>query len=196
MKESFSYRVQGGLLLIGKRGNGHSRETVPDPSAPQGGTVGLFVSILVRYPEVASVTYRRESHSLKLAVLVKSLLPEARASALKDLLGKSIRAYAWLTGRDVRVLDVQVTARQGVSTVELQRDVDSLTQTELSMALTLVRQFFGEELVVDQIPHVEGEELAVQEELIEEMLEDLRDSRQQPNLIAFREEGRVLVFNQ
>ncbi len=181
--------------MIGKRGN-RSREAAPESPASQGGPVGLFVSILVRYPEVASVTYRRESRSLKLAVLVKSLLPEDRVAALKDRLGKSIRAYAWLTGREARVVDLQVTARQNVSVVELKRDVDTLTQTELSMVLAVARQFFGDELVVDQLPSIESEDLAVQEELIEEMLEDLRGSRQQPNLIAFREEGRVLVFNQ
>jgi hypothetical protein len=162
----------------------------------QGGTVGLFVSILVRYPEIASVTYRRDSHSLKLTVLVKSRLADEHIPDLAALLEKSIRAYAGLVKRQVRLFGLEVKVRQGVSVVELRRDVDSLTQNEISMALTLTRQFFGDKLVVDSIPSVEGEELAVQEELIEEMLDDLRDSTHQQNLIAFREEGRVLVFNQ
>ena len=182
--------------MIGKRGKRRPQTTVSESTSHQGGTVSLFVSILVRYPEVASVTYRRETHSLKLAVLTKSLIPEERAAALKGLVGKSIVAYTRLVGREVRVFDLEVKANQGVSVVEMWRDLDSLTQNELSMVLTLTRHFFGDALVVDQIPHVEGEELAVQEELIEEMLEDLRDSRQQPNLIALRDEGRVLVFNQ
>ncbi len=182
--------------MIGKRGKRRPQTALPESTSHQGGTVSLFVSILVRYPEVASVTYRRETHSLKLAVLTKTLIPGESAASLKSLVGKSIVAYGRLVGREVRVFDLDVKANQGVSIVEMWRDLDSLTQNELSMVLTLVRQFFGDALVVDQIPHVEGEDLAVQEELIEEMLEDLRDSRQQPNLIALRDEGRVLVFNQ
>ncbi len=180
--------------MIGKRGKGRPQAAAPE--LHQGGTVSLFVSILVRYPEVASVTYRRESHSLKLALLVKTQMPEERVAALKDLVGKSITAYARLAGREVRVLELEVKSRQDVTVVEMWRDLDSLTQNELSMVLMVLRQFCGNELVVDQIPHIESEDLAVQEELIEEMLEDLRDSRQQPSLIAFRDEGRVLVFNQ
>lgn len=182
--------------MNGKRGKHRPQAAVPETGSHQGGTVSLFVSILVRYPEIASVTYRRESHSLKLAVLAKAPTPEQRGPELKDLVGKSVTAYARLVGREVRVFDLKVNARQGVTIVEMWRDLDSLTQNELSMALTVIRRFFGDSLVIDQIPHVEGEELAVQEELIEEMLEDLREPRQQANLIAFRDEGRVLVFNQ
>jgi hypothetical protein len=189
--------VRGGFgLKRDKRRNRRAPAAVAECPANQGGTVSLFVSILVRYPEVASVTYRRESHCLRLSVLVRSGLPEERVAALRERIGKSIQAYVRLVDRETRVFDLAVKARQGVSVVEMWRDIDSLTQNELSLILTVVREFFGDELVVDSLPHVESEDLAVQEELIEEMLDDLRDFRQQPNLIAFREEGRVLVFNQ
>jgi hypothetical protein len=183
------------LLLVGSRG-AHNPTAVISDASPHQGTVGLFVSILVRYPEVASVTYRRDSHSLKLTLLVKSRLDEGRLAVLRDLLHKSVTVYSRLVRRAIRLCELQVKTRQGLTVLELRRDVDSLTQNEISMVLGLTRQFFGEELVVDHIPNVAGDELAVQEELIEEMLDDLRDSTAQPNLIAFREEGRVLVFNQ
>lgn len=181
--------------MSGKRGRDRPAAAVPEAATHQAGTAGLFVSILVRYPEVASVTYYGESHSLKFTVLVRSLLPGERAEALRRLLEKSVQVYCRLSRRELRLFRLEVCARDGVSVVEVWRDADSVTQNELSMALTLIRQFFGDELVVDQIPSVEGEDLVVQEELIEEMLEDLRDSRQRASLIAFREEGRVLVFN-
>ncbi|RJQ12119.1 MAG: hypothetical protein C4551_00065 [Bacillota bacterium] len=155
----------------------------------------MFVSILVRYPEIARVTYHRETHCLKLAVLVKSHLDEEAVSRLRDLIAKSVKAYARLSGREVRVVDLSVTTREGVSVAEMWRDLDSLTQSELSMTLALLRESFGQELVVDQFPGMDGEDLSFQEELIEEMLEDLRGAKHQPNLIAFREEGRVLIFN-
>jgi hypothetical protein len=39
------------------------------------------------------------------------------------------------------------------------------------------------------------EDLLVQEEIIDEMLQDVKDCRQDKNIVAFREEGRVVVFN-
>lgn len=166
------------------------------PVAHQGGTVGLFVSILTRYPEVASVTYKGETHCLRLTFIVRSALPGERVRELKDLLAKAVTGYAWLARQEVRWFELEAVVRQGVSVLELWRDLDSLTQDELSLILTLTAEFLGEDLVVDQVPAVDGDDLVAQDELIAEMLEDLRSTRTQPNLIAFREEGRVLVFNQ
>jgi hypothetical protein len=184
--------------LVGSQDKRRCRRgrTSGSQACDQGGTVGLFVSILVRYPEVASVTYRRETRSLRVSLLARSVLTSDCVASLRDRLDKSIRAYARLVGRDVRVFDLAVKTKSGVSVVQWWRDIDSLTQGELSLVLAVARSFLGEKLVVDHLPHIEVEELAVQEELIEEMLENLRDSRQPPNLIAFREEGRVLVYNQ
>ncbi len=193
-----SSTFEGGLPSVGKRGTSRPSPTASDVSAQpyQGSSVGLFVSILVRYPEVASVTYCRDSHSLRLTFLLRESLSEERSAAWRSLLEKSVRAYTALTGRTVRLFDVQVKVKGTVTVIEMWRDVDSLTQGELSVVLSCAAETFGDRLVVDQVPHIEMDELAAQEEIIEEMLEDLRESRHQPSLIAFREEGRVLVYNQ
>lgn len=184
--------------MIGRPGRHRPRTLGQDSPTPQGGTASLFVSILVRYPEVASVSYSRDAHSLRLSVLVSRSVGPDSAGQLRDLLRKSIRAYCRLVNREVRVFDLEVKAARAVSVVEIWRDLESLTRDELSMTLAIIQGFFGPSLVVDQFPHVGGEELAVQEQLIEEMLEGLRDAREarrEPNLIAFRDEGRVLVYS-
>jgi len=183
--------------LLGRKGRG---EPAPDSSEPvspqQAGTVGLFVSILVRYPEVATVTYRRDTHSVKLTFLVRSALSAKRVASFRALVEKSVRVYTTLRRRTVRLMELEARVSSPVSVLEMRRDIESLTQGELSMILALAAEAFGKDLVVDRLPDVEHDELAAQEELIEEMLEDLRESPHEPNLIAFREEGRVLVFNQ
>lgn len=182
--------------MFGKRGRTSPAAAWGEIPAHSGGTVGLFVSILVRYPEVANITYRRETHSLKLTVLLRSRLPAPEAARFQRVLVRSVETYVRLSRRSARLVGADIAARDGVTVVELRRDIDSLTQTELAMLLTLVREFFGANLVVESLPPVELDELTAQEEYIEEMLDDLRDAPQAPNLIAFREEGRVLVFNQ
>jgi len=183
--------------LLGSKRRGGSAPAASDAVSPQqAGTVGLSVSILVRYPEVASVTYRRDSHSVKLAFLIRSALGDGDVAAFRSLVERSIRAYAALRKRRVHLFELEAKVCSGVSVFEMRRDINSLTQGELSMVLGLAAEFFGESLVVDRAPDVESDELAAQEELIEEMLDDLRDSPRESNLIAFREEGRVLIFNQ
>ena len=80
--------------------------------------------------------------------------------------------------------------------VEIRRDVSTLTQEEISLVIALMRMEFRQQLVVDPGDSLYEDELALQDEMIEQMLEDLRESRSDRRLVAFREEGRVMVFNQ
>ena len=75
------------------------------------------------------------------------------------------------------------------------RDVASLSQEELALVIGLMKDTLGDRLVVDHNDGSPDEDLSMQEELIQEMLEDIKEDKLEKNLIAFREEGRVLVFN-
>ena len=63
------------------------------------------------------------------------------------------------------------------------------------MVIELVHMNFNQNLVSEKNDSLMEEDLLMQEELIEHMLENLKISSPEKNLIAFREEGRVLVFN-
>ena len=83
----------------------------------------------------------------------------------------------------------------GLTFLEIIRNIESLTQEEIALITGVIREFFEEYLLLDQEDTLQEEDTVLQEEMIEHMLEDLKDSRQEKRLIGFREEGRVLVFN-
>jgi len=159
------------------------------------GGAGLLVSILLRFPEVGSVTFDPACHSLRFTLLINRRISAARYEKLRGLMLESLSALAFLQGFQPRLVDVTRTSFRGVTAIEVARDAETLSREEIALLISLAREGFGEELVVDAEADLPEEDMLVQEQLIDEALDHLRDARQPYNLIAYREGGRVLVFN-
>ncbi len=158
-------------------------------------SVGLLISILVRYPELASLNFDPKEQSLKFTFLATKLLSEEEFRKLRDLTEASLDAYWNLGRRKPSDFSFTISSFAGVSVLEMTRDVASLSQEELALVIGLMKDTLGDRLVVDHNDGSPDEDLSMQEELIQEMLEDIKEDKLEKNLIAFREEGRVLVFN-
>jgi len=79
--------------------------------------------------------------------------------------------------------------------LKIVRDVKTLSKGEIALIITLLRDNFKNRLVTDHNDSMLEEDLLVQEELIEDMLENLKKGQANHKLIGIREDGRVLVFN-
>ena len=159
------------------------------------GSAGLLVSILLRFPEVGSVTYDPQHHALRFTMLFRGKLTAQSFGELRELVTESVLALSQLQGVEVRIIDVERTAFKGVTALAVLRDVETLTREEIAMLIALARSRFGDGMVVEAESGLIEEDLLVQEQLIDAALDDLRDARQHQNLIAYREGGRVMVFN-
>ncbi|MEW6227122.1 MAG: hypothetical protein AB1700_03370 [Bacillota bacterium] len=160
-------------------------------------SVSLLISILVRYPEIATVNFVPEGKILKFTFMLSKPLSADLWGAFEKRLVESVQGYAALVHGEEPMLQVERRDHAEVSLVEISRDIDTLTQEEISLIIELARTELGSSLVTeDPIPDsVLDEELLLQDEMIENMLEDLKESILQRKLIGFREEGRVFVFN-
>jgi hypothetical protein len=158
-------------------------------------SMSLIAFLLVRYPEIGSVRFDPVLKTLQFSfVLVKSLLEEEYITFKEQLL-LSLSNISQLQARDLGRIQVNYTEYDGLTFLEIMRDIESLNQEEIALIIGVVRQSFEGYLLLDQEEALQEEDEVLQEEMIEHMLEDLKDSRQEKRLIGFREEGRVLVFN-
>lgn len=156
-------------------------------------SVGLLVSILVRYPEVGTINVDEAEQLLKFKFFLTK-----EASDLEqycEQLKTSLQLFNQLEGRTCRVCSLDFRQEDGVVVFEVKRDIETVTQNELNLLVDLFRQYFFDTLVSDQGEEVPEEELLMQDELIRHMLENLRTNRLDKSVLALREEGRVLVFN-
>lgn len=157
--------------------------------------VGLLISILLRYPEVGTINYEPEANMLKFVfVLSREISPE-QWICVKHRLRSSMETFNLLEGRKVRACNLDYVAAQGLTIVEIGRDAETLVQEEISLLVGLMKQEFLGDLVVDEQETAGEEDLLMQEEYITRMLESIRGVLPPRKVIAFREKGRVMVFN-
>lgn len=160
-------------------------------------SVSLLISILVRYPEVGSLHYDPQEQAMRFTFLLTRALSDEAFVQLEQRITGSLEALSYLEARPPRQLRLERSLLgDHLTMIEIQRDVGSLTQEEISLVISLMRSSFRHELIIDPGDSLYEDELALQDEMIEQMLEDLRGSRSDRRLVAFREEGRVMVFNQ
>ncbi|HHY47350.1 MAG TPA: hypothetical protein GX506_08660 [Firmicutes bacterium] len=170
-------------------------------------SVNLLMSILVRYPEIMTVKFDPQSRSLRLTLAVRrprardrersEARPPARElfSVFEKRLRDSLASYSGLLGTKPAEISVDIIESGSFSLINVRRDVGTLTQEEISLMIDIAGEVFGEDLVREQEGSLVEEERIAQDEMIENMLDDLRESLQVRKLIGFREEGRVVVFN-
>lgn len=158
-------------------------------------SVGLLISILVRYPEVATINFDPENKFLKFTFIYSKVLGKKELDNLHNKLMDSIEIYNLLEGKEPKLVSLNHQIYDNLTMIEIQRDLDTLVQEEITLIVNLFHQHLHTNLVTEGSDQLFGEDLAAQEELIEHMLESIKYSKQEKYLYAFREEGRVLVFN-
>ncbi|GBF32700.1 hypothetical protein DCCM_0896 [Desulfocucumis palustris] len=174
------------MTILGLQYKG--REDVTD-------SVGLLISILVRYPEVATIKYDPGEHVLKFTFIAAGVVETEKLDSIKDNLINSIEVFNILEGKEVRVTKINCQTCHNLTMVEVQRDVDTLVQEEIALIVELIHQLMENDLVMEGNDALFEEDLIIQEEIIEHMLESVKGTAGDKDLFAFREEGRVLVFN-
>jgi hypothetical protein len=158
-------------------------------------SVGLLISILVRYPQVASINFDPLEQILRFNFICSQVLNEQEFEEFKMLLYNSNQTYNYLEKKDALLIEIVHQVYDDLTLVEIKRDVGTLVQEEIALVVAVFNQFMGGNLVSDINEAIIEEDLIVQEEIIEHMLESVRSSVEDQRLYAFREEGKVMVFN-
>ncbi len=158
-------------------------------------SMSLIAFLLVRYPEIGTVRFDPEQKTLQFSFILNNILKETDFESFKENLLLSINTISELQERNSGSIQIKFSVCDGLTFLEILRDIDSLNQEEIALIIGVVHRYFDGDLLLDQQENLQEEDIVLQEEMIEHMLEDLKDSRQEKRLIGFREEGRVLIFN-
>lgn len=153
--------------------------------------VGLLISILLRYPEVCSVRYLREQHALKFQFL---LYASSSLALLPQKLLEALGVFHILEKKAIKICKVEGQRKEDYYHLTVTRDVESMNQSEVGLIVDLVKGNSTNELLYEQLD-LQEDELDFQEEVIAQILEHLQKNELDKNVIALRDEGRVLVYN-
>lgn len=158
-------------------------------------SVSLLISILVRYPQVGSINFDPDKQALKFNFIFSQEFEENDLQKFKTDFVNSLETYNLLEGKKPREIILTYQTGENLTILEVKRDVDTLSHEEISLIIALVEETFLQTLVTEKNEYFLEEDLQMQEEMIGHMLENLKGTTQGKKLLAFREEGRVLVFN-
>lgn len=157
-------------------------------NVPEG--VGLLISILVRYPEVCSVRYLQKEHSLEFRFILHDVVNQVK---LREKLCDALEVYHRLEGNVMRTCTVDFGGEESLSILTITRDIQTISQVEVSLMVELIKIELMKELVYEEF-ELEEDELAFQEKVIGDILEAVKKGNMDKSFIAVREEGRVLVY--
>ncbi|GAC1303819.1 MAG: hypothetical protein NVSMB21_03500 [Vulcanimicrobiaceae bacterium] len=168
-----------------------THDRVPSESSD---AVGLIVTLLVRFPEIATIVSHPTDGTLTLSFGVVGALDRASASEVRERVNDYVRALLTCARETPSVLEVRCESDAGMSFVRVTRDVATFTREELAVLVAVLAERFAERLVRGPGADEAFEDDDVADEVVEYALEALREPAQQRSLVGFREEKRVLVY--
>lgn len=157
--------------------------------------INLLISILVRFPEIATVNYDAENNTIKFTFMLFKIPDINEFAKFQHLVISSISAYHVLEGTKEVVADVRLIPCDKLAILAVLRDVVTLSKGEITLIIALLRENFKSSLVTDNNDAMLEEDLAIQDEVIDNMLENIKSKQYGKGLIGIREDGKVLVFN-
>lgn len=157
--------------------------------------ISLLVSILIRYPEISSLHFDPKSRSLAFNFLVRGLIPQENLRSFRTKLSSCLDVFHQIGGDQNHTTSILSEDFNGVTRLIVAREVDTLSQHEISLIIHVIYDHFTDKLVSDYNDSILEEELLLQEEMIDSMLLDVSGASQEKDFIAYREDGRVMVFN-
>ena len=158
-------------------------------------SVGLLISVLVRYPEIGTVKYEPRQQTIRMSLLITGELTEADWTRTEATLFETLEVYHMLEQREPSVVRVDAENLGNLTAISLTRDVTTLTPEEIYTIVEFFRERFTGRLVTEPVEMGSEEDWMAQDEAIESMLATVEQNRSKGNLIAIREEGRLMVFH-
>jgi len=151
---------------------------------------GLLISILLRYPEMGSIRCIQETQVLTMNFLVADKYDFEK---LSTKLANALEVFHQIEGRKMKVFEIERSG-QGIEKFILTRDLATLTLDEMNLAIEIIKDALGKDLIAEE--DLLGEEdMLFQEEMILYTLAAVRSKGAENSLTALREDGQVLVFN-
>lgn len=153
--------------------------------------IGLLGTLLICFPAMSKVTLDVKEKGM----IMDFTLTEPPADT--DDFDKK-RKFIMDSLEFYNQLEKSTGGKCGVSysncAIHVFRDWDTLTSEEISLLVTLVRDKFSSTLQADFVPFIEAEDLYVRREAINPCILQLRRKSPKRNIVAIREDNRVMVY--
>ncbi|GAX91799.1 hypothetical protein [Effusibacillus lacus] len=154
----------------------------------------LLISMLIRYPEVSSVRYDPNNRSLIFTFFLQGKLDQARQSACMDNLRIYFDTCANFDRHFPPLGELVFMPLEDITVVTYEQLVNRVSTSEIHLLTAVLQDHFAKQVALDPLM-IEEEDLEMQEELINRLLDHRGILEEQQQIVAYREGGKVFVYN-
>ncbi|HEY8392963.1 MAG TPA: hypothetical protein VIL83_09595 [Capillibacterium sp.] len=159
------------------------------------GAMSFIVSLLIRYPELATLKLNPEDSSLIFSLIFRYKFSPEEKKSFREEIKMSLETLAALERVEPQSIEVSFRRQDDLSFVEIKRDLATFSPEELPLVLKIIDRHYAPYLIKEADNETGEEDLLFQDEMIAHMLDELKEAPPERELIGIREEGRVMIFN-
>lgn len=156
----------------------------------------IFISVLLRYPEFNAVKYDAAKEEIKIEVALQEEIEQENQDSFNFELDQCMKIYGGLSGKEINYISISFEKyhQSNITILRYKRDVETLTEGEVEIFASLLQKHFNESIISDsgKIITEDGFKKKVKANLLHKIN---REKATGNNFLAYRDHGRVLVFN-
>ncbi|HEU4964106.1 MAG TPA: hypothetical protein VFV52_09695 [Bacilli bacterium] len=164
------------------------------PRLQESAGTNLLISLLIRYPELSSLRYNPKTGEMSFTILITGEVLTAQQEEFRAFVARYFAACRELDRNFAELGRITHTMMEGVTMLVYEQHVDVLTIMEVRLFTQLVVEFY-QAAVVGEMLGLHEEEMEAQEEIIEHLLGQKETLRQEASIVAYRDGGKVFVYN-
>ncbi|HHU76136.1 MAG TPA: hypothetical protein GXZ24_04480 [Firmicutes bacterium] len=158
-------------------------------------TVDLLVMLLLRFPEIFTINYNLLKSRFELSFMLEKNLGDNKYRKFKENFENATMAYIELSKQESAIPKLSYKAIDSWTLLRVTWEKGNIAFEEVNLVNQIIRSEFKDVLVLDS--RVEGlleRDASSNEEFIE-FLHPKRNENDEENLFAYREAGKVYVYD-
>lgn len=154
----------------------------------------IFITISLKYPELNRVKYQVDKDQIILEVALKENVVNHKRNTFIEKIDAHLSLLHKLSHKKPILLELDFKEVSGITFLRFYRDTKSLTEEEIELFFLLLMEDFSDLIIKDSESIVTGDffKNKVKRNLLRKMVSE---SSSVTNFFAYREAGRVFVFN-
>jgi hypothetical protein len=153
-----------------------------------------IITAFLNYSEFSSINYEAFRDTIKIEIALRGDIGEEKKAHMLSRTCQSLQLFYKIAHIEPKLIKMDVVEKEGITILRWHRDIKSLREQELELLVLLLRQEFNDNLVKDEHDFLMAQ--SVRTRVKNSLLKKIKKHGQiSNNIFAYRDEGRVFVFN-
>jgi len=156
-------------------------------------SLDIFLDVSLKYAELNAVIYQADKDRIILEVALEGEFDSQQKTGFAEKIRECLSFLHKLYGKKPLFLELLFKEASNMTFLRFCRDVDSLTEEEIELFIMLLKENFPGLLLRDEGSIVTED--SFQKKIRKDLLQEITKSPSSTKFFAFREQGRVFLFN-